>query len=100
MLRAHEPDSQLYIVPIKADPGYRCELFVDMMCAARMLEKEPRFYHSLRSNCTTALSDHINARLPNDVGQGKEMLFPAQAPALLDRLSFESETSAQPLWLV
>lgn len=32
MLRAHEPDSQLYIVPIKADPGYRCEPFVDMMC--------------------------------------------------------------------
>ena len=88
MLRAREPDSHLYIVPIKSTSEFRRELFLDMMNAARMLVEEPRFYHSLRSNCTTALFDHMNARLPKPVGYGKEVLFPAQAPALLHRLDW------------
>ena len=96
MLRARESDSHLYIVPIKSDPAYRRELFVDMMRAARLLEKEPRFHHSLRSNCTTALFDHMNARLPEQVSYGKEVPFPAQAPALLDRLGWLADGLSWP----
>ena len=86
--RSLDPNSHLYIVPLDPEPAFLREFFLDMMRSAQELTVRPRFYHSLRSNCTTALFDHMNAQLPNSVRYGKEVLFPAQAPGLLGRLGW------------
>ncbi|MFT4636710.1 MAG: hypothetical protein ACI8T1_000016 [Verrucomicrobiales bacterium] len=83
--RTLDPESHLYVVPIAAEHEFLKGLFLDMMRKAQGLVDQPQFYHSFRSNCTTALFDHMNARLPRKERYGKEVLFPAQSTALLQR---------------
>ena len=54
-LRGTQEGTQLYIFPIKASQEFMKSLFISMTAKAGKLTDEPKFYHSLRANCTTEL---------------------------------------------
>ena len=58
-------------------------LFVSMTEKAGNLTDEPKFYHSLRANCTTELFDHIKKNYDGSINYGKGVLFPAQSGKVL-----------------
>ena len=87
-LRAINPDSNLYIYPVKATPEFMRKLFLDMVTGAHSLLDAPVFYHSLSANCTTELFEHVNRELPEPLGYRREVLFPAQAGKLLHELGW------------
>ena len=76
---------RLYLFPIRADREWVRELFVDLVTRAAALQQEPAFYHSLRSNCTTALLQHVNRRLDPPIPLGREIVFNGRAAAWLHR---------------
>ena len=87
-LRATQPDSSLYVFPVKASPDFIRKLFLEMVREAGRLNEEPEFYHSLRSNCTTKLFDHVNMEIDTPLGYRREVLLPAQAGKLLHELGW------------
>lgn len=87
-LRASDPEAHLYVYPVKATPEFIRGLFVDLMERGGTLTDAPRFYHSLRANCTTVLFDHINRRLDKPIGYSLEVLFPAKAGKRLHELGW------------
>ena len=87
-LRALQPDSNLYVYPIKASPEFIRELFLDMVGKAGHLVDNPEFYHSLKANCTTKLFEHVNRKLPKPLKFRSEILFPSGAGKLLHELGW------------
>ena len=87
-LRALDPNSHLYIYPVDATPAFIRDLFVDMLEEANSLSEKPRFYHSLRANCTTKLFDHMNRVIDKPLKYRKEVLFPSMAGKLLDEMGW------------
>ncbi|NRB46002.1 MAG: DUF4105 domain-containing protein [Verrucomicrobiales bacterium] len=82
-LRGLEEGTQLYLFPIKASHDFMKSLFVSMTEKAGNLTDEPKFYHSLRANCTTELFDHIKKNYDGSINYGKGVLFPAQSGKVL-----------------
>ena len=87
-LRATQPDSSLYVFPVRANPEFIRKLFLDMVREAHSLNQHPEFYHSLRANCTTKLFDHVNMKMDTPLGYRREILMPAQAGKLLHELGW------------
>jgi len=87
-LRALDPRSHLYIYPVRATPEFIRHLFVDMLTEANSLAERPRFYHSLRANCTTKLFDHMNHVIDKPIKYRKEVLFPSMAVELLAEMGW------------
>jgi len=87
-LRALDPKANLYIYPVAATPQFIRDLFVDMLEEANSLVGKPRFYHSLRSNCTTKLLDHMNQVIDRPLAYRKEVLFPSMAGKLLAEMDW------------
>ena len=61
----------------------KLDLFVEMLEEANSLTVKPKFYHSLRANCTTKLFDHMNDLFDVKLPYRREVLFPARAGKLL-----------------
>jgi len=82
-LRAVHRGTRLYIYPIKAERQFIVELFRDLALSANQLHSEPRFYRSIRDNCTTTLVKHFERRWAKKIGLRRETLFPALTGKLL-----------------
>jgi len=61
--RTEMQHDEVYVYPVRADRAAVRRLFIDMLERANELAGTPRFYGSLRNNCTTAILEHVN-RLP------------------------------------
>lgn len=85
-LRALVRGSALHLYPIKAEPEFLADLFRDLAMSANALHDEPKFYHTLRDNCTTTLVEHIDRHYQEKIGTRIETIFPAKAGALLYEL--------------
>ena len=95
-LRTAHRDATVFVYPSIANAKQSQELFVDVMQRANQLAAEPEFYHSIRNNCTTNLTSHVNRISPNRIAYGWRVLLPgfsaeyAYELGLLDnRVSFD-----------
>jgi len=76
---------ELYAFPIKADSLKLRAFFLSLCATANNLHVQPRFYHIIRDNCTTAWihhSDHLAAR---PVGLRLESVLNGRIARLLHR---------------
>jgi len=87
-LRGCQEGTQLYIFPIKATQEFMRSLFVSMTEKAGRLTDDPKFYHSLRANCTTELFDHIKKNYDGPISYGRGVLFPAQSGKVLHEMGW------------
>lgn len=85
-LRALERGSALHLYPIKADAKFIVSLFKDLVKSANALHDEPKFYRTLRDNCTTTLVEHMDRHYQQKIGTRIETIFPAKAGELLHNL--------------
>lgn len=84
-LRANVRKDDVYLYPIRATPDEARRLLVDMLDRAGRLVREPEFYHTLTSSCTTNIADHINRIWPGKIPFSLKTLFPGYA----DRLAYD-----------
>jgi len=63
-VRTNFRDERVYLYPTRIGPVDARRLFLDYMRRVNELAKEPEFYGTIGSNCTTNLVDHLNT-LPN-----------------------------------
>ena len=87
-LRGSQEGAQLYIFPIKASQDFMKSLFISMTGKAGKLTDEPKFYHSLRANCTTELFDHIKENYDGSISYGRGVLFPALSGKVLHEMGW------------
>ena len=85
-LRALVRGSALHLYPIQAEPEFITSLFKDLAKSANTLHDEPKFYRTLRDNCTTTLVEHIDRQYQEKIGTRMETIFPAKAGRLLHEL--------------
>lgn len=87
-LRAVTRQTRLYLYPIRAEPDFIRALFLDLAASANDLHQQPRFYRSIRDNCTTTLVQHFDRHLEDRIGLQPDTLFPARTGRLLHRRGF------------
>ncbi len=85
-LRAVHRGSNIHLYPIKAEHDFIISLFKDLANSANALHEEPKFYRTLRDNCTTTLVEHIDRHYQVKIGLRIETVFPAKAAELLYEL--------------
>ncbi len=85
-IRALVRGSVLHLFPIRAEPEFIAALFKDLAMPANALHVEPKFYRTLRDNCTTTLVKHLDRLYQDKIGIRMETIFPAKAGELLHEL--------------
>lgn len=83
-LRAGVDGSEIYLFPARGSSADARALLVDILQTIDRLEREPVFYNSLRSNCTTVLLDHAD-RVSRQNRYTYQVLFPGLAGEWMDR---------------
>ena len=82
-LRAIHRGAKLHLYPIKAEREFIVSLFKDIAQSANGLQKQPKFYRTLRDNCTSTLVRHIDRHYQQRIGVRLETVFPAKSGRLL-----------------
>ncbi len=85
-LRIFHRGNRVYAFPLKADARFARALLLELCHSANQLLDEPKFYATLRHNCTTTLLRHVNRLRDEPIGFQTEILFPAKVGELLHRL--------------
>ncbi len=85
-LRILHRGDRVYAFPLDVNAAFAKELLIDLSNAAKQLNEQPRFYATLRHNCTTTLLRHVNRISDQPISFSREILFPAQLGKLLYRL--------------
>ena len=85
-LRANHRQHDVYLYPTKATPDQARALFVAMLNRNNKLMTEPEFYHTLFSNCTTNIVDHLRAEFDVSISRFDHRLI---MPAKSDELAHE-----------
>ncbi len=75
-LRTNYRHDQVYLYPIKASPEQIKNLFLDMLARADKLQREPEFYNTLTSTCTTNIVSHVNKLVPDRISLDYRILLP------------------------
>lgn len=81
--RAVGRNARLWAYPVRATPEQRRALFEGLVSAAQQLTDRPRFYHAIRSNCTTTIVTHADRLRERKIGLRPRTLFPALSGGLL-----------------
>jgi len=87
-LRIRHRGNRLYIFPLRLDASFAKDLLLELCQSANQLFDQPRFYATLRHNCTTTLLRHVNRLREEPIGLSREILFPARIGELLHRLGY------------
>lgn len=92
-LRAVHRGARIYMFPVKADRKFMAGLLMDLASSANALHAKPKFYRSIRDNCTTTLVKHFDRQHPQEhIGLRHETLFPALTGKLLHRMGYMDTT--------
>jgi len=75
-LRTNYRKSRVWLYPIKTTPERMRALFVHMLARARQITREPEFYNTLTSSCTTNIVDHVRLLVPGRIPLDWRILFP------------------------
>ncbi len=87
-LRIAHRGSRVYAFPLKVDGAFMRRILEELCASANALREEPKFYATLRHNCTTTLLRHVNRIREEDIGLRYEIVFPAKLGELLHRLGY------------
>lgn len=87
-LRIFHRHDRVYSYPIREQSGFAKTLLLELSASANQLHDQPKFYATLRHNCTTTLLRHVNRIREKPVAFHKEILFPAKLAELLHRLNY------------
>ncbi len=85
VLREH---NQLYMYPLTISKTAAQKLFVQLAQTTQGIEKTPRFYHSLTSNCTNELAKNANQIKPGTIPYDLTWFLPGFAAQELYKLGF------------
>jgi hypothetical protein len=85
-LRAVVWGDPVYLYPGRATPEQVRALFLTMLRRAQALEREPAFYNTFTSNCTTHILDAVNRIATEPVPYGRRVLLPGYSDALAHEL--------------
>ncbi|HEY0908331.1 MAG TPA: DUF4105 domain-containing protein [Candidatus Paceibacterota bacterium] len=84
-LRSNYRHDQVFLYPIKASKEQVKSLFLDMLARADKLQREPEFYNTLTSTCTTNIVSHVNKLVPDRIPFDMRVLLPGYS----DRYAYE-----------
>lgn len=96
--RALFDDDDVFVYPVRTSPERMRALFVEMLARANALQERPEFYHTLLSNCTTNLIDHVNHVVPGRIPPAISAILPGYSDDLARSLGLiEDEGSIDAL---
>ncbi|MCH6256878.1 DUF4105 domain-containing protein [Puniceicoccaceae bacterium K14] len=84
-LRIFHRKNQVFLYPLDVPITFAEDLLLELCYAANQLHEKPKFYATLRHNCTTTLLRHASRITESPVGFSREILFPAKLGELLHR---------------
>jgi hypothetical protein len=84
-VRVNRQGDEVFVYPVRATRDGVRRLFTDMMQAANGIAARPRFYDTLRRNCTTLLLAHVNAVLDRPIRWSPRILLPGYSDAVAYR---------------
>ncbi|MCC5841985.1 MAG: DUF4105 domain-containing protein [Opitutales bacterium] len=84
-LRAVHRGNDVFLYPIRADRAQVAALFERMLRRTDQLAREPEFYHTVVSNCTSNIIREVNALVPGRIPLHVTWLLPENA----DRFAHE-----------
>lgn len=85
-LRSNYRKDDVFLYPVVTTKEKMRTLFVSMLNRANKLAKEPEFYNTLTSTCTTNIVSHINEITPRKVPFSFKVLMPAYSDELAHKL--------------
>ncbi|GMV09577.1 MAG TPA: DUF4105 domain-containing protein [Gemmatimonadaceae bacterium] len=74
--RALYDGDDVLLYPIGAPRERVRQMFVEMLQRANALQEHPEFYHTLTSNCTSNLVDHVNRMIPGRIPSSLKTILP------------------------
>ena len=87
-LRAVQEKNHLYMYPVVGSIDSGRQLFLDLARTSQDLERRPRFYNSLTSNCTNELAKVANQAQPGAIPPNIGLILPGYADRELYGLGF------------
>lgn len=81
-------NNKVYMYPLQISKESSQQLFLQMVTTTQELEKTPRFYNTLTSNCTNELAKSANKVNPQAIPFNKALFFPGYAVTELYKLRF------------
>lgn len=85
-LRAVSWQDPVFVYPARATPAQARLLLVHLLERAQRLERQPEFYNTVTSNCTTNIVDAVNEIWPHRIRASYQLLLPGYSDALALRL--------------
>lgn len=85
-LRTHHRKSRVYLHPIQVGPERLQAYFADVVARIEGLSKQPEFYNTLSSSCTTNLARHFAAVSGQSLAWDYRIYLPGYSGALLHDL--------------
>lgn len=87
-LRILHRGNRVYSFPLRVSGDFKRSLLLELCESANQLREQPKFYATLRHNCTTTLLRHVNRLRAENIAFTREILFPAKLGQLLHRLGY------------
>jgi hypothetical protein len=84
-LRTNHRRHDVFLFPIRTSKEAARRMFVEMLERANKLGREPEFYNTATSTCTTNIVRHVNAIVPERIPWRPAVLLPGYS----DRLAYE-----------
>lgn len=85
-LRSNYRKDKVFLYPVNTTKENMQKLFVSMLERANKLAKEPEFYNTLTSTCTTNIVAHVNEIVPGRIPLSYKVLMPAYSDELAQRI--------------
>lgn len=81
-LRTNHRGSRAWLYPVRTTPERMRGVFLAMLRRADALGREPEFYNTLTSSCTTNIVTHVRDLVPGRIPRDLRILVPGHAAAL------------------
>lgn len=91
-LRSNFRKDEVFLYPVTTSRENMRKLFVSMLNRSNKLAKEPEFYNTLTSTCTTNIVSHINEIVPGRIPFSFKVLMPAYSDELAYKLGLIDNT--------
>ena len=85
-LRSNYRKDKVFLYPVQTSKENMRKLFVSMLTRAEKLAKDPEFYNTLTSTCTTNIVSHINEIAPGRIPFSFKVLMPAYSDELAQKI--------------
>jgi hypothetical protein len=84
--RAVLDGTDVYLYPIRAEPGKIRAVFRDILSRVNALHATPEFYNTLTNNCTLNLVRHVNQLTPGRIPGSWRIVLPGYSDEVVHRL--------------